>query len=211
MPTANLWVLIFSTNPIVYLMKYVFALFLSLGLLLTSADTHAGPGRPSFSSRPSYGGFRSSSSPSYRGFSSSSSRTFSFRSAPTYRAPAAPRYTAPSTSPGRSTYRSSKKTVVHNHYHGSAGASGGSGGLGLMDYVILDNLMSRDRGPAYVSGPTVVHSQPVVAGNALVPNGSDGTVVYQQERHFWLDAFWLILGCGVLYGCYRLLRFALDD
>ena len=186
-------------------MKHLLAFFMALSLLLASAPlTHAGPGRPGFSSRPSSGGFRSSSSPSYRSFSPSPSRTYTFRSTPSYKAPAAPRYTAPraaAPSTSRSTYRSSKKTVVNNHYHGGSTASGG-GGLSLMDYVILDNLTSRDRGPAYVSqGPAVQHQQPVA-----YTDGVATSVVYQEESHFWGNTF-LILGvAAIVYGVYRFLR-----
>lgn len=84
-------------------MKHILAFFMLLSFMLASADTHAGPGRPNFSSRPWYSGFRSSSSPRYRSFSSSPSRSFTFRST-------APRNSAPAAT-SRSTYRSSSKTT----------------------------------------------------------------------------------------------------
>ncbi|WP_201980323.1 hypothetical protein [Hymenobacter rubidus] len=185
-------------------MKYLFAfLFMLLGVTLASVDTHAGPGRPSFSSRPSYGGgFRSSGSSGYRSFSSSPSRTFTFRSTPSYRAPAAARYSAPATS--RSTYRSSQKTVVNNQYH-NGGSSASGGGLGLMDYVILDNMMSRDRGPAYGSAPVVMSPPAGSSGGVIVPDGGSA-VVYQEEGHFWRNVLFILFGVGLLYGIYRLFK-----
>ncbi len=90
--------------------------------------------------------------------------------------------------------------MVNNHYHSGSIASGG--GLSLIDYVILDNLTSRDRGPAYVSqAPVVQHPQPVA-----YTDGTASAVVYQEESHFWSNTF-LILGvAAIVYGVCRFLR-----
>ena len=185
-------------------MKYLLVFFM-VGLMLASITTHAGgPGRGFSSSRSSFGGgsrsssfggFRSSSSPSYRSFSSSPSRTFTYR--PSAPSASAPRYSAPAAT-SRSTYRS--KTTVNNHYHGGTNA-GSSSGLGLMDYVILDNMMSRDRGPAYVSQAPVVHQQPIAYSDGVA-----SAVVYREESHFWRNVILTLVVSGIIYGVYRLVR-----
>jgi hypothetical protein len=91
---------------------------------------------------------------------------------------------------------------VNNHYHGGSTASGSGGGLGLMDYVILDNMMSRDRGPSYASGPP--QRTVVVDDSSYEPRAS--VVVYQPETHFWRNFLLLILGLAFLYGIYRLCK-----
>lgn len=181
-------------------MKHVLAFFMLLSFMLASVDTHAGgPGRGFSSSRSSFGGgsrsssfgggFRSGNSSGYRSFSSSPSRTYTYR-------PSATRPSAPAAAP-RCSY--STKTTVNNHYHG--GTTTNSGGLGLMDYVILDNMLSRDRGPGYVSAP--VHN--VIANDSSYEPRATGAV-YQPESHFWRNFLLLILGLGLLYGIYRLIR-----
>lgn len=193
-------------------MKNLFAVICAL-LLLQSVvlPGYAGPGRPSFSSRPSYsGGFRSSSSSSYRSFSSSPSRSFSFRSSPSMSSYARPAATAPrsysysipkatiATPVSRST---TKRTVINNHYHGDAGHSGGGGGLSLMDVVALNALTSHNNSPTYVT------TQPVAAGPAYAQpvaaaDYQDGpAVIYQREEsHFWRNFFLAVLGIVILTG-----------
>jgi hypothetical protein len=75
-----------------------------------------------------------------------------------------------------------------------------------MDYVILDNMMSRDWGPA----TTVVHTQSAGTPQVLVPDTNGSTVVYQKDSHFWRSTIFLLLGFGALYGIYRLMRLAID-
>ena len=197
-------------------MKYLL-IFLMVGLMLASITTHAGgPGggfrssssRPSFgggfrssSSRPSFGGFRSGNSSGYRSFSSSPSRTYTYL-------PSAPHYSAPAPT-SRSSYRS--KMTVNNHYHGSFSTGSSGGGLGLMDYLILDNMMSRDRGPTYVQSAPVVTGPPVVAGNVVLPESGGTTVVYQEESHFWRNFLFLLIGGSVLFGSYAVIRLANED
>jgi hypothetical protein len=186
-------------------MKFLFAFLLLLGAMLTSApSTEAKASRPGFGQRPSSGGFRSSSSPSYRSYSSSPSRTFSFS-----RSTAAPRATYTAPAPAPSSYRSSRKTVVNNHYHGGGTATGG-GGLGVMDYVILDGIVNRDRSPTYINHQPVV-AQSVVSSGVSAPFTESATVVYQEETHYWRNFFVFILGLGFLYGLYRLIRVAVAE
>ena len=70
-----------------------------------------------------------------------------------------------------------------------------------MDYVILDNMLSRDRGPSYTNAP----ARTVVVDDSSYER-STAAVVYQPESHFWRNFLLLILGLAFLYGIYRLCR-----
>jgi hypothetical protein len=193
-------------------MKNLFAV--SSMLLCLALTSYAGPGRPSFSSRPSFsGGFRSSSSSSYRSFSSSPSRTFSFRSSPsTYSRPAAPRsytYTVPKATIATPVSRSTVKhtTVVNNHYHGDDGHGSGGSGFGLGDALMFHALTSHNNSPTYVNAQPVVAAPGYVSTQpaaVVAPDYQDGpAVLYQREEsHFWRNAFLIILGLGFCYGVY---------
>jgi hypothetical protein len=182
-------------------MKNVFAIICTLCLTLSVAlPSHAGGGRPSFSSsRSSFsGGFRSSSSPSYRSFSASPSRSYTYKS---NSAPAATRPTYSYSTPvqARPISRSTvKKTTINNHYHGDGGHSGG-GGLSMTDYLVLHSLTNHS--PTYVSAqPAVIAAQPVMA-NAPMGSYDAPAVMYQQEEsHFWRNFFLFIL-CLAVVGC----------
>jgi len=177
-------------------MKKFLALFLLLGVMLASITASTAGGfrggfssrsSSSFSSRSSFGGFRSST-PSYRSFSSSPSRSFTFRSSSSYSRPSS--YS--SRPAARSTYRSSS-TTVNNHYH-----DGGSRGFGLMDYFALDAITNRNHAPTYVAtSPGTIGSVPVV--------NEHSTVVYQEESHFWRNFFITIAVVGLFVGLIKLL------
>lgn len=187
-------------------MKNVFALICTLCLLLSIAlPSHAGGGRPSFSSpRSSFsGGFRSSS-PSYRSFSPS--RTFSFRSSPstpTYSRPAtAPRsysYSTPKATIAAPVSRSTTKhTVINNHYHGESGHSGG-GGLSMMDYFMLHSLTNHDHSPTYVTTQPAAIAAQLIMATAPVSSYEAPAVIYQQEEsHFWRNFFLFVLSLAVV-------------
>lgn len=187
-------------------MKNLFAI-VSL-LLCLALSSYAGPGRPSFSSRPSYsGGFRSSSSSSYRSFSSSPSRTFSFRSNPstTSRPAATPRsytYNTPKAVIATPVSRSTIKRTTVNHYHNDGGHASSGGGFGLGDALMFHALTSHNNSPTYVNTQPV--AAPSYAPIQPAAEYQDGpAVIYQREEsHFWRNTFLFILGLGFCCGVY---------
>ena len=70
-----------------------------------------------------------------------------------------------------------------------------------MDYVILDNMLSRDRGPSYVSAPA---RGVVVDDSSYEPRAS--AVVYQTETHYWRNFLLFALAVAFIYGIYRLCK-----
>lgn len=195
-------------------MKRIYTILLVLFMLLGLTDSFAkgGGGGRSFGGSRSFSSSRSSfsSRPSYSGFSSRPSRSFTFGSSSSSRST----YSRPSTSGSffsrPSTNRTRSTTIVNNHHYGSSGSHGG-GGLGLMDYFMLNSMMnSHDHAPAYAPQPVIVQ-QPIQSdGVAVAPQSyqSQGTtVVYEEETHYIRNFFLVILGGVALYGLYRLFKY----
>lgn len=63
-------------------------------------------------------------------------------------------------------------------------------------------MMSRDRGQGYVSAPS---QRAFVVGDSSYEPGAYAAV-YQPESHFWRNFLLMILGLGLLYGIYRLIK-----
>jgi hypothetical protein len=159
--------------------------------------------RPSFSSRSSYGGFRSSSSSSYRSFSPSPSHTYTYRSSPsTYSAPASkPTTTYHYSAPAAARSAPKSRPTVVNHYHSSESSSGSHGGMSMTDYLILNQVMSNNREPE----PRQVSA--ANGHNSNYENSSYPQALQSQEQpeesHFWQYTCLIAVAGALSYGAYR--------
>jgi hypothetical protein len=185
------------------------ALFMLLGLTDSFAKGGFGGGRSSGGGR-SFSSSRSSfsSRPSYSGFSSRPSRSFTFgSSSSTTRST----YTRPATSSSffsRPAPRT-KTTIINNHHYGSSGSHSGGSGFGMMDYFMLNSIVNsnHNNGPAYAPQPVIVQQPGAVMQQEPLYQSQGSTVVYQEETHYIRNFFAFVIGCGILYGVYRLVKF----